>query len=555
MLNAQQSVIRNFVMMVIALCTVAACGGGEKDNTEETTPVSADGIVIHRGNGTEPNTLDPHQSNGVWESAIIGDMLLGLFTEDAYGKPIYGAAIDHTISEDALTHTFKLRPGMKWSDGAPVTAEDFVFAWQRILDPATAAPYASLIYPFKNARAINAGDMPPSALGARAIDDLTLELDVEHPVPFIRTLMTHVTTYPVPKHVVEEFGDDWIKPEHYVGNGPYTLETWRPNSYVKIVRNKYFYDNDNIQIDTAYYYPTDDVSAAFRRFRAGEIDVNSCTQCYPIQQVDFIDKTMPGVKHNEIYLSTTYISFNTNIKPYDDVRVRRAIGLAIDRNVLVEKVLRAGQVPAYALVPPTIDNYVAEGPKMEEAGWTQEQRNAKAIALLTEAGYDENNPLTINVKYRLAGDRKQIMVAMQDMWRQVGINAKLDGKEPKVAYADYRARNFEVADAGWVADYNDPDNFLFLTKGDTGLMNYADYQNPEFDALMDQAANMVDLQARAEVMARAEAIMLKDMPIVPLYFDVKRNLVGLHIQNWNDNALGIQRTRWLSIDESKRKTY
>jgi len=537
----------------LLLAALAACGGGSDSGSDAAS--EADGVVLHRGNGTEPNTLDPHQANGTWENNIIGDMLIGLYTEDANGKPVFGSAVDHQISEDGLTHTLQIREDMTWSDGTPVTAADFVFAWQRILDPVTAAPYASLIYPFKNAAAVNAGEVPPSELGARAIDDKTLELDLETPTPFLATLMTHYTTFPVPKHVVEEAGDDWIKPGTMVTNGAYVVETWRPNSFVKLVKNDNFYDADNVQIDTVFYYPTDDVSSAFRRFRAGELDINACSQCYPIQQVSWIDQNMPGVKHNEIILSFTYVTFNTNVEPFDDARVRRALGLAIDRDVLTKQVTRAGEVPAYNIVPPGIDNYVDNPPQMAEAGWTQQRRNAEARRLLAEAGFDENNPLTFSVKYRLAGDRKQIMVAMQDMWRQIGVEAQLEGAEPKVAYADYRARNFEVADAGWVADYNDPQNFLFLVQGDTGPINYADYSNPDFDALMEEAALTMDLDARADILAEAEALMLPDMPIAPIYFSVNRNLVGLHIENWNDNVIGIQRTRWLEINEAKRKTY
>lgn len=545
------------LLVAIALALTLMGCGGSKDAGNKNANQAEQGVVLHRGNGAEPNTLDPHQANGTWENNIIGDMLMGLFTEGPDGKPIYGAAIDHKISKDGLTHTFILRDDAVWSDGVPVTADDFVFAWRRILNPETAAPYASLIYVFKNARAINEGTMPPEALGARAIDDHTLELTVEKPVPFIATLMTHYTTWPVPKHLVEQEGDGWVKPGVMVSNGAYILEEWRPNSRLVLKKNPTFWDADNVAIDKIVYTPNGDVSAALRAFRAGELDVNACAQCYPIQQVGFIKKNMPGVIRNEPVLSSTYVAFNTTMAPYDDVRVRRALSLGLDRQTLVEKVLRSGEVPAYSFVPPTIQNYVPadELPHMAEASMTQEEREALARELLAEAGFDENNPLKIKVKYRLAGDRKQIMVAMQNMWKQIGVEAELIGEEPKVAYADYRSRNFEVADAGWVADYNDPDNFLFLARSDTGSMNYSDYKNPEFDRLLDEANTMLDLEARAKLMAQAEQLMLNDMTVAPIYFSVNRNLVGLHVQNWIDNSSGIQRSRWLSIDESKRVAY
>lgn len=546
------SLTRRLFLVLFAGVLLTSCGGGDKTKNKASLE---EGIVLHRGNGAEPNTLDPHQANGTWENSIIGDMLVGLYTEDPAAKPVFGAAVSHEISDNGLTHTFKIREEMTWSDGVPVTAADFVFAWQRILDPVTAAPYATLLFPFQNAKAISNGTMPPSALGARAIDDKTLELKVETPTPFLRTLLTHYTAFPVPKHKVEEVGNAWVKPGNYVANGAYMVAEWRPNSFVKLVKNARFFDVDKVQIDTVFYLPTADVSSALRSFRAGEIDLNACAQCYPIQQVKFIDEVMPGVKRNEIVLSTTYITFNTNRAPFDDVRVRRALGLAIDREILTKQVLRAGEVPAYSLVPRGIDNYVETPPQMEEASLTQAQRNAKAKALLAEAGYDENNPLSLTVTYRLAGDRKQIMVAMQDMWSRIGVNAKLDGKEPKVAYQDYRSRNFGVADAGWVADYNDPDNFLFLGKSDTGPINYADYNNPAFDALLVEASKTIDMGKRAEIMAKAEVLLLADMPLVPIYFSVNRNLVGLHVKGWTDNVQGIQRTRWLQIDESKRERY
>ena len=551
-MTRKMNTVARLLVAAIFMMFLSACGGGDNAGSKQQ---SDEGVVLNRGNAAEPNTLDPHLANGTWENNILGDMLIGLYTEDPQAKPVLGAAEAHDISEDRLVHTFKIREGMTWSDGVPVTAHDFVYSMRRILTPETAAPYASLLYPFKNAKAINEGLMEPSTLGVRAVADNILEITVERPTPYLKTLLKHYTGLPIPKHVVEELGDDWVMPGSYVSNGPYVLKEWRANSRVQLVKNERFYDADNVAIDVVNYLPLQDVSSAFRAFRAGEIDLNACAQCYPIQQVKLIDDIMPKAKRNEIALSTGYIVFNTKIKPFDDVRVRKALGIAIDREIITEKVMRAGEIPAYSLTPPGIDNYVDNAPQMAEASLTSEERVSLAKKLLAEAGYDESNPLTITVKYRLAGDRKQIMVAMQDMWKRVGVTAKLEGKEPKVAYADYRSRNFEVADAGWVADYNDPDNFLYLGKTSSGVMNYGDYSNPEFDRLIDEANTLTDMDARAELLAKAEKMMLDDAPLVPIYFAVNRNLVGNHVAGWENNVLGIQRTRWLSIDESKRAKY
>jgi len=535
-----------FAAAIAALC-LAACGegGGARAPAEDEAGL----VILHRGNGTEPDSLDPHKAAGTWENNIIGDMLIGLMTEDQAGDAIYGAAVSHTVSEDGLVYTFKLRDAMTWSDGVPVTADDFVFAFQRILDPQTAAQYASLVYPVKNAEAINTGQAEPDSVGVRAVDPKTLEITLAAPAPYLLQLLTHYTTFPLPKHAVEALGDDWIKPGNIVVNGPYRVTEWRPQSHVKAVKNPLFYDADSVEIDVVYYYPTDDVSAALRRFRAGELDL---TTDFPMTQRAWLEENMPGAARPEIQLSTSYIALNTQVPPFDDVRVRNALSLAVDREALTSSILINGEQPAYALVPPGINNYVADPPQMADADLTQEARNEKARALLAEAGFGPDNPLSFTLTFRNASDRKRVIVALQDMWKRIGVEVKLRGQEVKVAYNSFRSGDFQAGDAGWVADYSDPDNFLFLLQTSSGAMNYGQYSNPEFDALVERAGAMTDLAARAELLAEAERMALADQPLIPIYFGVNRSLVGPHVEGWTANPMSLHRTRYLSLNEAKR---
>ena len=317
-------------------------GGGAMRHT------TFDDKTFNRGNAAEPDTLDPQKIQTSWENNIVGDMFMGLMTEDVAGNPTLGAAESYTQSNDGLTYTFKIRDH-KWSDGVPVTAQDFVFSFRRILDPKTAAQYASLLYPIKNAQPVNGGKMPGSALGVRAIDDRTLEMNFEYQVPYLPQLLRHYTCMPVPRHVVEKHGDQWLQPQNIATNGAYILKEWVPNDHITIVKNPHFYDAKNVTIETVNFYPTQDYAAALKRFRAGEFDM---TAGVPSSEFQWLHDHLPGVLRVTPYISVTYIQFNLTKPPFDDVRVRRAVSMGIDREIIASRVMRAGETPAYTMVPP-----------------------------------------------------------------------------------------------------------------------------------------------------------------------------------------------------------
>lgn len=509
--------------------------------------VVADANTLNRGNGAEPDTLDPHRATGTWENNIIGDMFMGLMTEDASGNPVPGAAESYAVSQDGLTYTFQLRDH-KWSDGKPVTAYDYVYSFRRILDPKTASQYAPILYPLKNALAVNGGKLKPAQVGARAIGPRVLELSFEYQVPYIEQLLTHYATFAVPRHVVEKFGDDWTHPGNLVSNGAYVLTEWVANDHITLVKNKHFYDHSSVAIETVNFYPTQDSSAALKRLRAGEFDV--LTDSIPPQQVDWLRANMPKELRLWPYILTQYVQFNTKRHPFDDVRVRKAVSLAIDREVIASKITRAGESPAYAFVPPGMPGYAGTS-KVPFKDKSFKARQDEARALLAAAGHGPNSPLSFEYNIQNTTEAKMVAVALQAMWKDVGIDVRLAPSESQIHYNTLRKRDFSAAWAGWVADFRDPRNYLFLFDSGSRDLNFGDYANPKFDVLMSQSDHQQDAAARFALLAQAEQVLLDDIAIAPVYYGVTRDLVSPQVQGWISNNINVNRSRYLSLDRAR----
>jgi oligopeptide transport system substrate-binding protein len=535
-----------FARAAVGLAAALALSGCQQKAQRPACP--ADQVCLEYGNGTEPETLDPQKSSLLDESVIINDLMHGLTTEAPDGSVAPALAQSWTTSPDGLVWTFKLRPA-RWSDGVPVTADDFVYAYRRVLEPETAAIYAYLVASmFKNGQAVNAGKAPPEALGVRALGPRTLEITLEHPAPYLPELLKHLSFFPVPKHVVEKYGDQWVQPGHYVSTGPYQLVAWRLGDYIQVRKNPRFWDAASVCVDRINYYPTADVVAAERRVARGELDINTSFQSNRITR---LRKTMPGYVRTHVTLATSYMVFNASgASKFRDIRVRRALSEAVDREFIANKLLRAGQVPAYSFVPPVIANYV-KGPRLKWAGRSLAERQADARRLLAEAGYGPDNPLKLEIKTSNATESQLMAQSIQADWRAVGVEAALVQNEFQVAMAAYRTRDFDVAPIAWIADYNDPLTFLELVKSDTGAQNYGDYKNPAYDALLAKAAAEPDRVARAHILARAEQIMLDDEALAPLLFGVNRNLVSPRVTGWVDNAANQHRARWLCVTDRK----
>jgi oligopeptide transport system substrate-binding protein len=527
---------------------MAGCGSGGGTDAAGAGSAAPDEMVFYRGNAAEPDTLDPHQAQAQYESDIIGEFLLGLTTEGPDGSAIPGAATSWDISDDGLSWTFYLREHV-WSDGVPVTAHDFVYAFRHILDPATAAPYAWYLYSIRNAQPVNSGEMPVTAVGVEALDDLTFVVHLEHPAPYLAEFMTHQTAYPIPKHQVEEFGNAWARPGNYLANGPYILTEWVPNDHIEAAKNPLFYDADNVAVDRIVFYPTSDYSAALQRFRAGEIDTQGAL---PDSQIDWIRQNIPETIDLQPTLTIEYIAINFEREGLDDVRVREALSLALDRETIVDRVRRMGNPPAYSMVPPNIANYPADV-QLPFVDMPYPERVERAQDLMQQAGYGPDNRLRIGLAVRSASaDQRRRPAAIQQMWREIYVDAEIEQSDAAVFYNLLQEHDFDVGIAGWVADFNDASNFLDLLRIGGGN-NYGQYANPDYDALLDRAALETDLEMRGRIMSDAEAMALRDHAWIPVFFGVNRVLVHTYVNGWVTNPDENTRTRWVTIDEAARR--
>jgi oligopeptide transport system substrate-binding protein len=497
---------------------------------------------LRRGNRFEPASLDPQKYQTHYEANIILDLFEGLLTYDAAAKPMPGVAQSWTTSPDGRTWTFTLRPHLLWSDGKPLTANDVVFTFRRLMTPATAAQYAQLLYVIENGREVNAGKVPPDKLGVQAPNATAVVFKLATPAPYFPELLANAFAAILPAHVIEKAGGDWMKPGTMVSNGAYALAAWAAQDKIELRRNQKFHDNANVRVDKVTYYPTENVNAALQRFRAGEID----TQLeFPVAQIDAVRANMAAEMRLAPSQLTYYLTLNTTNPKLADQHVRRALSLAVDRDILVSKITKSGEGPAFNFVAPTIANY--SSPQHPDAKLSPEQRLAQAKQLLAEAGYGPDKKLKLAYSYSSNEDLKRIAVAVAGMWKRVGVEAELLNRESRVHFAGLKSGDYEVGYVGWAADFNDASAFLYVLQSSTVNSNYSRYKNPAFDDLMTQAAHEPDAKKRNELLRAAEALAMKDQPIIPLFNGVTRNLVAAHVKGWQPNPLDFYLTRYLSI--------
>jgi oligopeptide transport system substrate-binding protein len=507
-------------------------------------PAYADKELI-RGNAGEPKSLDPHRATGTWENNIIGDMILGLYTEAADSTPILGAADKAETSPDGLRWTFHIRPHT-WSDGKPVVAGDFVFAMRRILDPKFAAEYCEILFPIKNAALVNKGKLPVDKLGVSAPDAETLIIELENPAPYLPQLLTHYTTYPLPQHVVEKYKNDWMKPGNSVSNGPFMLSEWRPHDHVTLVKNPKFYDAENVKLDRVTFLPIEDDLAALKRYRAGEVDLQ---ERWPLTEQRWLKQHIPNEARSFTYLSITYFTFNMTKKPFNDIRVRRAIAETIDRKAIAEEVFAGAMgTEAVSFLPPGLPG-VEYSAQVPYAKTPMAERIANAKKLLAEAGYGPDNPLKFTYNFINYPDAKRSAVAIQAMLRQIGVTMELIPGEPKIHYDALKTKNYEAANAAWVFDYGDAKNFLYLFESTTVQQNYPGYNNPEYDSLMKRADAEPDGAKRAKLLGDANGILVRDLPAAPQFHQYERTLVKPYVLNFVENPRIIFRSRWMDIGD------
>jgi oligopeptide transport system substrate-binding protein len=516
----------------------AACPAGER--------------CLEYGNGADPISVNPQIATATNEAAVLRELFEGMFTDGPDGAPIKGVAQSYEVSPDGLVWTFRLRPDAVWSDGQPLTANDFVFAYRHMLDPKTGSTYSYLLYLIKNGQAVNNG-APPQTLGAKALDARTLQLTLEHPASYLPQLMKHQSFFPIPEHVVRRWGEAWATPGKLVGNGAYLLKEWRLGDYIRLEKNPRFRDAKNVCFDQVDLYPITDAVAGERRTLRGELDINGGIQPSRVARLRASPDWRRYVRTHS-YLSTGYMIFNTRDVPaLRDVRVRQAISMAIDRRFITDKIFRGvGPVPTTSFVPFGIAGYVPQDrrPKPYWADWTYAQRQAEARRLLAAVGYGPGRPLKLQFKTFNSNTSLELVQSMQSDLKSVGVETTIRLEDGIVALQSFEIRDFQLGNVGWIADYDDPMTYLGLMRSDTGAQNYGDYKNPAYDALLNKADNEPDAGKRAQYLAQAEQMIIDAADVAPIDVGVNLNLVSPKITGWVDNDVDVHPIRYLCRNDA-----
>jgi len=527
-----KSLAVGFVLATFAASSVFAAG---------THPVTgealADDQTFTYSLLDEFTTADPQMVEDVSGSYFVRDLFEGLMNQDGDGNLIPGVATGYTTNDAKDVYTFTLRNNARWSDGNPVTAHDFVYAWRRLADPATASPYSWFadIMALENVGAVMSGESPPEALGIRALDNHTLEVRLTASLPYFAAMTTHASTFPSPQWTVRTFGDDWTKPGNIVGNGAYVLTEHIPNETATRERNTMYWNNDATILDKVVTLVINDENTDFTRWEAGETDKGAVPSGqYPRLKAEYPDEAISFPR-----LCTYYMTFNlspSGPEAFKDVRVRQALSYALDRSVVTDKVLQGGQIQAFTFTPGATAGF--EVPAVAFGQMSQDQRNINAKLLMAAAGYGPDNPLKFEYMYNTSEGHKKIAIAAQQMWKEtLGAEATLANQEWKTFLKTRGGQNFDVARGGWCGDYNEASTFLDLMTTPSGY-NDGKFSNAEVDELMTSARTMSDATSNY---TRVEEIMANEMPIIPVYhytgvFMLRNNLKGWPFNNVEQNV-------------------
>lgn len=505
--------------------------------------------ILHVGNGTDPQDLDPHVTTGEPEHKVMMALFEGLVTENPGDlKPNPGVAERWDVSPDGTVYTFHLRTNSVWSNGDRLTAHDFVASFERMLTPELGAKYANMLYPLKNGEAFNLGKVKDfREVGAKALDDFTLQLTLHSPTPYFLSLIMHNSWFPVHLPTIRKHGsvtdraNRWSLPENFVGNGAFKLAEWKINSHVRVVKNSNHWDAANVKLREIYFYPTENQDAEERAFRAGMLHISKDV---PQMKIEVYKKNRPEVYRGEPILTTYFYRVNVTKPPLNDKRVRKALALAIDRDLIVRRVTRGGQVPAFHFTPPGIQGYA---PRARFSGGAEEARR-----LLAEAGYPDGKGFpAVNILFNTHEGHKAVAEAIQQMWaKELNIPVTLRNEEWKVFLRTTEKLDYQIARAGWGGDYPDPNSFLDLAVTDGGN-NETGWSNAEYDRLIAEAARTINPEQRMELFQQAETILLDEVPFIPIYFYTRPTLVHTAVRNFLPNVLDLHQWKHVYLEDGK----
>ena len=518
-------------LMLMLFISLTGCGSGESN-----VSLGNKTGILYWGNGTEPASLDPHIATGVPEHHIMSSVMEGLVLKDRRSlEPRPGVAESWTISDDGRVYTFKLRDDARWSNGDPHIANDYVWSWWRALQPALGNQYAYMLFPIKNAKRYYDRETEDFGdVGVKALDQRTLQVTLTNPTPYFLQLLDHYSLFPVHQATIEKFGNAdqrgtrWSYEGNLVSNGPFKLDEWKINRHITVTRNLHYWDNDNVALNGIVFKPVENTVTEERMFRAGQLHVTSSV---PADKISTYRKSNSTELKIAPYLGTYFYRLNIKTPQLQDRRVRRALGMAIDREKLVENITKGGQIPAYTMTPPGTMGYY---PKSTLAFDPEGAKN-----LLSEAGYPNGEGFpAIEILYNTNEGHRKIAVALQEMWKDyLNIDIKLLNQEWKVYLATESAGDYQISRGGWIGDYVDPNNFLdmFLCGGGN---NRTGWCNEEYDRLiLEVAPSQSSHEERLAVFQQAETMLLDDMPIIPVYTYTSLKLVDSSVENLDGNIM------------------
>ncbi len=519
--------------------------------SENISPVDSglEQQIYHHGNGSEPQGIDPHIVTGVPEHHILISLCEGLTIPNPNPKGsdgyIPGTAESWSISDDGKEYVFKLNKNAKWSNGDPVTADDFVWSWKRILTASLGSQYPDMLYYLVGAYEYHNGEIDNfDEVGVKALDTHTLKVNLKNPTPFFIGLLSHYSTWPVHKETVLKHGDiddrngEWTRPGNFVCNGPFQLKTWELNNKIVVEKNPHYYDESMVRLNEIHYYPVSNVMTEDRMFRAGQLHLTSSmpTQKCPI----YIEEKNPNLKIDP-YMGTYFYRINTENEILNDVRVRKALAYSIDRQLLVDKVTQCGQIPAYSFTPPGSNGYQ---PSTEIP-----YDPVLAKQLLAEAGYSSDNPFPkLEILFNTNEGHRKVALAIQQMWQnELDIEVELVNQDWKVYLSREMVGDFQISRAGWIGDYEDPNTFLDLMRPNRGN-NKTGWENMDFDALVEEANTINDQEKRYELLNKAEKILIDNMPIIPLYTYVRVYQLSPDVKGFNPHILDHHHPKFIYLE-------
>jgi oligopeptide transport system substrate-binding protein len=506
--------------------------------------------VIYRSHGGDPSSLDPHKSINDMDHMVQNDLFEGLVSFDEKGKIIPGVALSWTESSDKLTYTFKLRKEAIWSNGDPVTSHDFVYSFQRLLNPENGLTASFMLSNLKNANLIIKGKIKDlSQLGVKGIDDHTLEIKLETPIPYLLDILASYGAYPLHRKTVETHGNRWSRPGVMVSNGPFVLSEWKDGQYIKLSKNPLYWGKDRVKPEGVCFLSIADESTELKMFRRGEIDISHYN--FPSTTLEFMQKKDPSVIRVSPGLRIGMYVFSMRKSAMQDKRIREALNLAVDRTLITEKVLFSGaSTPAYGFCIPGLKNKLNNN--LKQVDMTREEQCARAQQLYKEAGYSKKNPLVIDLMLPQIPNRRKIGVAVAGMIQQVlGAQVKLDGKEFKVYFQQMGNNIYDMCDLIWSLDYNDILSILEQFSSSHTSVNAAFYSNPQFEALLKQARQASDFSVRDKILNQACQILLDDYVVMPLFFLKDVRLVHPRLEGFHPNTSGRYGSRYMSINPQK----